>query len=105
MRTVTTSTLGCVAVALKRASIFGRAPVVWDLEAGYLAFGFLDQHPVAALVARREPLFEGAAEAHHYKHVRELVACVPAEVLSLTPSALRRRYESDPLTLTRDPEQ
>ncbi len=93
---------GCVAVALKRASIFGRAPVVWDLEAGYLAFGYLDQHPPAELVARREPLFEGAAEAHHYQHVRELVACVPTEVLALTPPEIRRRYEADPLTLTRD---
>jgi len=93
---------GCVAVALKRASIFGRAPVVWDLEAGYLAFGFLDQHPPAELVARRTPLFEGAAEAHHYTHVRELVARVPTEVLALEPSAIRRRYETDPLSLTRD---
>ncbi|WP_419840868.1 hypothetical protein [Candidatus Poriferisodalis sp.] len=94
---------GCVAVALKRASLFGRAPVVWDLEAGYLAFGFLDEHPPAELVARRTPLFEGAAEAHHYKQVRELVACVPTEVLSLAPPALRQRYESDALSLTRDP--
>jgi len=48
------------------------------------------------------PLFEGAAEAHHYKQVRELVARVPTEVLSLAPSAIRRRYEADPLSLTRD---
>lgn len=95
---------GCVAVALKRASLFGRAPVVWDLEAGYLAFGFLDQHPPVELVERRKPLFDGAAEAHHYKHVRELVACVPTEVLSLTSSAIRRQYEADPLALTRDPD-
>ena len=95
---------GCVAVALKRASIFGRAPVVWDLEAGYLAFGYLDQHPPAALVARREALFEGAGDAHHYNHVRKLVACVPTDVLALTPAEIRRRYESDALGLTRDPD-
>ena len=95
---------GCVAVALKRASIFGRAPVVWDLEAGYLAFGFLDQQPSAELLARREELFEGVADAHHYNHVRKLVACVPADVLALTPVESRRRYETDPLSLTRDPE-
>ncbi|WP_419945576.1 hypothetical protein [Candidatus Poriferisodalis sp.] len=93
---------GCVAIALKRASIFGRAPVVWDLEAGYLAFGFLDQQPPAALAARRAPLFEGVAEAHHYKQLRKLVACVPTEVLVLTPREIRRRYETDPLSLTRD---
>ena len=96
---------GCVAIALKRASIFGRAPVVWDLEAGYLAFGFLDQQPPAELAARREPLFEGVAEAHHYKQLRKLVACVPTEVLALTPHEIRRRYETDPLSLTRDPSQ
>ena len=96
---------GCVAVALKRASIFGRAPVVWDLEAGYHAFGFLDQQPPAELAARRAPLFEGVAEAHHYKQVRKLVACVPTEVLALTPHEIRRRYEADPLSLTRDPSQ
>ena len=92
---------GCVAIGLKRASMFGRAPVVWDLEAGYLAYGFLDQHPPEELVARRGPLFEGAAEAHHYTHVRQLVACVPAEVLALSAAAIRQRYEADPLSLTR----
>ncbi|WP_419838315.1 hypothetical protein [Candidatus Poriferisodalis sp.] len=95
---------GCVAVALKRASIFGRAPVVWDLEAGYLAFGFLDRQPPAELLARREELFEGVADAHHYNHLRKLVACVPADVLALTPVESRRRYETDPLSLTRDPQ-
>ncbi|WP_419910617.1 hypothetical protein [Candidatus Poriferisodalis sp.] len=96
---------GCVAVALKRASIFGRAPVVWDLEAGYLAFGFLDPQPPAALVARRMTLFEGVAESHHYSEIRTLVACVPTAVLALTPADIRRRYETDPLGLTRDPQR
>lgn len=96
---------GCVAVALKRASIFGRAPVVWDLEAGYLAFGFLDLQPPAELVARRMALFEGVAESHHYSEVRKLVACVPTAVLAQTPADIRRRYETDPLGLTRDPSQ
>lgn len=95
---------GCVAVALKRASIFGRAPVVWDLEAGYTAFGFLDPRPPVELVARREALFEGAAESHHYNAVRRLVACVPTEVLALAPAEIRRRYQADPLGLTRDPD-
>lgn len=92
---------GCVAIALKRASMFGRAPVVWDLEAAYVVYGFLDQHPPQELVARRRPLFAGAAEAHHYTHVRELVARVPSEVLALPPAAIMRRYEADPLGLTR----
>ncbi len=95
---------GCVAVALKRASIFGRAPVVWDLEAGYLAFGFLDHQPPAKLTTRRERLFEGVGEAHHYHRVRKLVACVPAAVLALMPQEMKRRYEADPLSLTRDPQ-
>lgn len=95
---------GCVAIALKRASIFGRAPVVHDLEAAYSVLGFFDEHPPIELVARREALFEGASEAHHYNDVRKLVACVPSEVLSLAPAEISQRYRSDPLSLTRDPD-
>ena len=95
---------GCVAVALKRASIFGRAPVVHDLGAAYTAFGYFDDQPPAELVARREILFERVAEAHHYNHVRRLVACVPSEILALTPAEIALRYRSDPLSLTRDPD-
>ena len=36
---------GCVALAMKRSGLFGRAPVVHDLTAAFTIYGFLDQNP------------------------------------------------------------
>ena len=52
---------GAVAVALKRASIFGRAPVIHDLRVAYTVFGFLDPKTDPELVKLRRKLFTGAA--------------------------------------------
>ena len=43
-----------VAVAMKRAATYGRAPVVHDLTAGFTVFGFLDADAPADLVEWRE---------------------------------------------------
>src|SRR2546430_2385452 len=51
---------GCVQVAMKRAAVFGRAPVIFDVELGYTVFGFLDEHPPQDLVEFRRRLFDGA---------------------------------------------
>jgi hypothetical protein len=79
---------GCVAVALKRASVFGRAPVIHDLELAFRLFGFLGTPP-ADLVERRRPLFAGAH--HHYWQRRAIVDLVPDETLRLTPAAVKER--------------
>src|SRR5690606_30823709 len=42
---------GCVGVALKRAALFGRAPVAHDLRAAFTIWGFLDVSPDPELVA------------------------------------------------------
>ncbi len=79
---------GCVAVALRRASLFGRAPVVHDLRLALELFGFLGDAD-ADLVAWRRPRFAGAA-GHHGYHVRlHLADLVPTETLRLTPDAAR----------------
>ena len=57
---------GCTAVAMRRASMFGRAPVIHDLHIAFTIWGFVDPAPPAELVALRRPLFEGAAEPEHY---------------------------------------
>ena len=57
---------GCVQIALKRASIFGRAPVVHDLEMAYRIWGFLDASADTELLRERSRLFEGLSESHHY---------------------------------------
>ena len=77
---------GCVAVALRRASMFGRAPVVHDVRLALELFGFLDEAD-ADLVAWRSDQFAGAA-GHHGYHVKlRLADLVPAETLRLTPAA------------------
>ena len=79
---------GCVGVATKRSSLFGRAPVVYDLELAFTLWGFLAEPP-EYLVEFRRPLFEGAA--HHYWQLRKITDLVPEETLRLTPAQVRER--------------
>lgn len=79
---------GCLGVGLARASLFGRAPVIHDLELAYGLWGYLDAPP-ADLVAYRHPLFAGAS--HHYWDQRAIVGLVPEPTLRLTPAEVRRR--------------
>jgi hypothetical protein len=80
---------GCVAIALRRASMFGRAPVVHDLTLSFELFGYLDDAAPAALVEWRGPVFEELSSPHHYIAVRHLVARVPESTLRLTPDGVR----------------
>jgi hypothetical protein len=84
-----------MAVGLKRAAHFGRAPVVHDLRIAYTVFGFLDPEAPAELVELREERFSQIASAHHYAERRELVDLVPVEVLSLSHNAVELFYETD----------
>lgn len=86
---------GCVAVAMKRNSLFGRAPVIHDLTAGFTIFGFLDPNPPADLVALRERLFAEVRSSHHYTERRAIVDMVPAEVLSQPHTAIADAYRQD----------
>jgi hypothetical protein len=79
---------GCLGVGLARASLFGRAPVIHDLELAYGLWGYLDAPP-ADLVEFRKPLFAGAS--HHYWDQRDIVDLVPEATLRLTPAEVRRR--------------
>tara|TARA_B100000953_G_scaffold275213_1_gene248511 strand:+ start:222 stop:533 length:312 start_codon:yes stop_codon:yes gene_type:complete len=72
---------GGVAVALKRASLFGRAPVAEDLRVVFDLFGFLTSDASDELVARRRQLFAGVAGDHNYRDVRRIADLVPASVL------------------------
>ena len=86
---------GCVQIALKRASLFGRAPVVHDLEIAFRIWGFLDLEPDQQLVAERLKRFEGVSEGHHYSDVRRLAATVPNESLAMSPKALEDQHSLD----------
>jgi hypothetical protein len=79
---------GCVGVATKRSSLFGRAPVIYDLELAFTLWGFLGPVP-DYLVDFRRPLFEGAR--NHYWDQRAIVDLVPDDTLRLTPQQVRER--------------
>ena len=78
---------GCCAVALRRASLFGRAPVVHDLRVALGLFGFLIDAD-AALVTWRRDHFAGAAGHHGYHVKMRLAELVPEETLRRTPTAV-----------------
>lgn len=79
---------GCVAVGMRRASMFGRAPVIHDVELAFGLFGFLDEAP-PDLVEWRRPLFAGAS--HQYWEQRFIADLVPEATLHLSPAEVRTR--------------
>ena len=87
--------VGCVAVALKRSSLFGRAPVVYDLRVAFSLWGFLDPSPPAELLALRAQLFEGVEQPHHYDRVRAIVDVVPEHSLRLSPGDVEAAHAHD----------
>lgn len=85
---------GAVAIATRRASLFGRGPVVHDVELALTIWGFLDASAPAELVAARRRWFEGAASSHHYFERRDLADAVPEATLRLAAGAARDAYRS-----------
>lgn len=79
---------GAAAVAMKRAAVFGRAPMVHDLTVGFALWGFLGDGD-DALVATRKQLFESCSHPHHYLERRAIADSVPEAVLRLTPAQVR----------------
>ena len=79
---------GCVTVGLKRAAMYGRAPVIHDLDLAFTLWGYLGGAP-AELVGFRRSLFEGAR--NHYWEQRAIVDLVPESTLQLTPAQVRER--------------
>lgn len=76
---------GCLAIGLKRASLFSRAPVIHDFTIAFTVWGFLDPEPPADLLELRRELFRGAAGHHGYHHQRHLADMVPESTLRMTP--------------------
>jgi len=70
--------VGAVGVALRRASLFGRAPVLGDVELALAIFGYLSPAP-DELVEFRRGLFAGVS--HDYWAQRELANRVPSSTL------------------------
>jgi hypothetical protein len=79
---------GCVGVALRRAALYGRAPIMPDVKLAFTVWGFLEGAP-ADLVEFRRRLFEGIA--HHHEAQRAIAERVPEETLRLTPADVAAR--------------
>ncbi|NBV03508.1 MAG: hypothetical protein EBS10_04920 [Acidimicrobiia bacterium] len=80
--TVDDAIRGCLGIALRRASMASRAPVVHDLTIAFTIWGFLDPSPPADLVAERRRLFTGVANVnHHYTEARHIADLVPDSTL------------------------
>ena len=83
---------GCSLIALKRASLFGRAPVVHDLTLALTAWGFLSDNPSADLVEVRRALFGGVRHgAHHYAEGRAIADMFPESTLRMSPADVAAR--------------
>ena len=75
---------GCVALALKRASLLGRAPMIGDLQKAFDLFGFLSTNASRELITRRQKIFAGASNHGCDRILRDLVDLVPASSLGLS---------------------
>ena len=84
---------GSLGIALRRASLFSRAPVVHDLTVAYTAWGYLDSDAPADLVQLRARLFEGVANTlHHYAEGRLIVDMMPESTLRMTPQQVQTAF-------------
>ncbi|HEX4981647.1 MAG TPA: hypothetical protein VFV63_08115 [Ilumatobacteraceae bacterium] len=73
---------GCLGIALRRASLFGRAPIIHDLRMAFTIWGFLDEDPPPDLVECRRKLFAGVGNVmHHYAEGRRVADMVPESTL------------------------
>lgn len=92
---------GCLGIALRRASIFSRAPMVYDVTLAFTIWGFFDDEPPPGLIARRAQLFEGVGQVdHHYAEGRLIADLVPESTLRLTPSQALEAYPAQWRELT-----
>ena len=91
---------GSSLIALRRASLFGRAPSVHDLNLALSLWGWTTADPPADLVAVRKELFTGVGSVHHYKEGRAIADLVPESTLRMTPDQVAARATTEWRTLT-----
>lgn len=86
---------GACAVALRRASLYGRGPMIGDLKIALTLFGYLGPAP-DELVAKRRELFD---EVHHstvhYFTAREIADLVPEATLRMSPEEVAAACAAD----------
>jgi len=84
---------GCVGIALRRCSLFGRAPIFHDLTLAFTIWGALDADAPAELVTLRREMFAGVGHVtHHYEESRAIADEVPESTLRMTVDEVRAKY-------------
>jgi hypothetical protein len=86
---------GCLGVALKRASLFGRAPVAQDWKVAFTLWGFLDDDSPEALVELRQEWFAEVGHPHHYAETRRIVDAVLESTLRQSPAQIESEHRAD----------
>jgi hypothetical protein len=81
---------GCTAIAMRRAALFGRAPVMHDLRLAFTIWGWFDPSPSEDLRGVRRTAFE--ASSHDYEIRRAVVDQVPEETLRLSVAQATDAY-------------
>lgn len=83
------------AIGMKRSGLFNRAPILADVRAGLVPWGYFDADAPNELVQRRREMFEEVHHAHHYIAMREVVDAVPADLLRQSLDDIEVAYAED----------
>jgi len=86
---------GCSAMAMRRASRFGRGPVMHDLTAALTLWGFRGT-PAPGVAEIRREVFASVASSHHYVERRALVDSIPDDVVAMGPEAIAALVRDEP---------
>ncbi len=81
-----------VIVGLKRASLLGRAPSRYDLEAGFCIWGYFDSTPDPKLVELRLDKLKNIGATHNYLLQRSIADSVPSNVLKEDLERIQQNY-------------
>ena len=82
-------------VGLKRASLFGRAPSRYDIEAGFCLWGYFDPEPASDLVKFRIKILKNLSASHDYLMQRSIADSIPAEKLKQELKKIQEDYQND----------
>jgi hypothetical protein len=80
---------GCFSCGSRRASVYHRSPVIYDMEWAFALWGYWDfpEGTPEALVAFRKPVFAGAG--HDYNRQRAIADFVGEAAIRLSPNDVR----------------
>lgn len=84
---------GCMGIAMRRASLYGRAPTIHDVTMAFTIWGFLDAAPPPELVELRRVAFEGVGHVnYHYAEARAVADGVPEATLRMSHTEAEAAY-------------